>query len=246
MTNQASVQSIGARVAYDAWHSSQEVDSEVDTPWHHFIEKHISPAEDLAGRSVLEIGCGRGGFSCWLASQHPAPREVVAADFSEAALEMGRAFATKQRLRNITWKVADIQQIPFDSETFDTVISCETIEHVPNPRIAVHELARVLRKGGRLFLTTPNYFGPFGPYRIYRRVIGRRFTEVGQPINKFVMLPITRRWVKSAGLRIQVFDSDELCVPFPGGPPLTIRPRQGLRFIQKWFGLQSGIVAKKY
>ena len=159
---------------------------------------------------------------------------------------MGHAFASEQGLKNITWKVADIQCIPFESESFDTVISCETIEHVMNPRLAVSELARVLKRGGRLFLTTPNYFGPFGPYRIYRRLIGRRFTEVGQPINRFVMLPVTRHWVTTAGLRIQVIDSDDLWVPFPGRHPLTIRQSQRLHFIQKWFGLQSGIVAIKY
>lgn len=235
-----------ARIAYDAWHDSQEVDIDVNTPWHRFIRKHIDAMQDLADRRILEIGCGRGGFSCWLANQQPGPKEVVAADFSETAVAMGQAFASKLGLRNITWKVADIQCIPYETETFDTVISCETIEHVTNPRIAVRELARVLKRGGRLFLTTPNYFGPFGPYRIYRRVIGRRFTEVGQPINRFVMLPVTRHWVTTAGLRIQVVDSDDLWVPFPGRPPITIRPRQRLHFIQKWFGLQSGLVAIKY
>src|SRR5262249_27760351 len=82
----------------------------------------------------------------------------------------------------------------------DTVISCETIEHVPDPSRAVAELAQVLKPGGRLFLTTPNYFGPFGLYRAYLRLRRRRFTEVGQPINQLTLLPRTLRWIRRAGL----------------------------------------------
>jgi len=59
------------------------------------------------------------------------------------------------------------------------------------PRLAVSELARISRPGGRLILTTPNYFGPFGLYR--------RYTAAGPPINSFVMLPLTRRWVRQSG-----------------------------------------------
>ncbi|HAF25561.1 MAG TPA: hypothetical protein DCK93_22075 [Blastocatellia bacterium] len=244
MSNQGAAEPPTARTAYDAWHCSQEVDIDVNTPWHRFIKKYIHPAQDLADRRILEIGCGRGGFSCWLASQQPGPKEVVAADFSQAAVKMGRAFAVERGLSNITWKVADIQRIPFEAETFDTVISCETIEHVPDPRQAVQELARVLKPEGRLFLTTPNYLGVFGLYRIYRRLVGRRFTEIGQPINKLVLLPLTLEWVRRTKLKVEIVDSVELW-PFPMRPPRALRLPRILRSVRKWLGVQSFIVARK-
>ena len=49
--------------------------------------------------------------------------------------------------------VADVERLPFPSASFDVVMCCETLEHVPNPVSALNELARVCR--GRLFVTIP-------------------------------------------------------------------------------------------
>jgi ubiquinone/menaquinone biosynthesis C-methylase UbiE len=50
---------------------------------------------------------------------------------------------------------ADVQQIPFADESFDYVVSSEVIEHVIEPEKAIHEMCRVLKRGGYLALTTP-------------------------------------------------------------------------------------------
>jgi 2-polyprenyl-3-methyl-5-hydroxy-6-metoxy-1,4-benzoquinol methylase len=142
--------------AYESWHARYQVDG-ANTPWHELVKAHLAPARDLAGKRVLEIGCGRGGFACWLASQTQVPAEVIAIDFSITAVKMGETFAAQQGLSRITWQVGDIQAIAHDDESFDTVISCETIEHVPDPRCALRELARVLKPGGRLLLTAPSF-----------------------------------------------------------------------------------------
>src|SRR5262245_35294962 len=161
------------QAAYEAWHDRYPVDQEADALWHRLLKQQLGPVRDLANKRVLEIGCGRGGFACWLARQQPAPAEVVAADFAATAVDQGREHAAQLGLTNTTWQVADIQRLTHADASFDTVISCETIEHVPDPRQALRELARVLRPGGRLFLTTPNYLGTFGLYRIYLRLRGR-------------------------------------------------------------------------
>jgi ubiquinone/menaquinone biosynthesis C-methylase UbiE len=49
------------------------------------------------------------------------------------------------------------------------VVSCETIEHVPDVGSAVREMHRVTRPGGKLFLTTPNYANLTGLYDLYSR-----------------------------------------------------------------------------
>src|SRR5207248_1386422 len=157
-------------------------------PWHRLVLAHLDGARDLDGRRVLEVACGRGGFARALTSVSRSVDTLVAADFSETAVSRGRASsrATDAVLR---WVVADVQTLPHAGGVFDTVISCETIEHVPDPRAAIAEMARVLRPGGRLLLTSPNYLGPMGLYRAYLRVRGRPYTEVGQPINHLTMLP---------------------------------------------------------
>lgn len=54
---------------------------------------------------------------------------------------------------------ADAARLPFAADTFDLVISQETVEHVPDPFGAVREMARVLRRGGRLYLQVPFVLG---------------------------------------------------------------------------------------
>ena len=243
-TVRASQAIVTTQAAYEAWHEQHDGDN-IDTPWHQLVKSHLIPERDLAGKRVIEIGCGRGGFSCWLASQPARPNEIVAADFAVTAVEKGKALAASRGLTDVTWQVCDIQKIPYEDASFDTVISCETIEHVPNPRLAIRELARVLKPEGRLLLTTPNYLGPMGVYRSYLRLTGRKFTEEGQPINNFLLLPLTRSWLAQAGLRVRVVDSSGHYLLLPGRRPSEIAFLNRPRFLMRWFGHHSLIVAEK-
>lgn len=233
------------QAAYELWHSRYDVDSDTNTPWHKLIKTHLSPARDLLGKRVLEIGCGRGGFSCWLAEQPERAAQIVAADFAVTAVEKGQAFASERGISTITWQVCDIQNIPHDDASFDTVISCETVEHVPDPKLAIRELARVLKPGGRLLLTTPNYLGPMGLYRGYLRLTGRRFTEEGQPINNFLLLPVTRSWIVRSALHVKIVDSSGQYLLLPGRPPLDLPSFNTPKALMRWFGHHSLIVAEK-
>ena len=185
---------------------------------------------------------GRGELAAWIAS-HARPTLMVAADFSMSAVRLARqrlaSTAAAHRIRVIQ---ADAQVIALPSDSVDTAICCETIEHVPKPRAALRQLARVLRPGGRLFLTTPNYLGPIGAYRGYLRLTGRRFTEEGQPINHFLLAPLVRQWVRSTGLRIVASESTGHYLPFPGRPPILMVDRSRLL---SPFGLHALTVAEK-
>jgi 2-polyprenyl-3-methyl-5-hydroxy-6-metoxy-1,4-benzoquinol methylase len=234
-----------ARQAYEAWHLELTVDAENDTPWHKLLRTHLNNERDLLGKKVLEIGCGRGDFTCWLARQQLRPREIVAADFALTAVQKGRAFAASYGLSGVTWQVQDIQALGYPDASFDTVISCETIEHVPDPRQALCELARVLKPGGRLFLTTPNYLGVYGLYRMYLRLCGRRYTEAGQPINNLVLLPLTKIWVTSAGLHVTAVDAIGHYLLWPGHLPKELSLLNNPRWAMRWLGLHSIVVAEK-
>jgi 2-polyprenyl-6-hydroxyphenyl methylase/3-demethylubiquinone-9 3-methyltransferase len=230
------------RDLYDGWHARVADQAALETPWHRLVRESLSVARDLDGRRVLEIACGRGDFAAWCAA-HGRPRLFAAADFSMTAVRLARArVLTSAQAPRVSFVQADAQAIALAADSMDTVICCETIEHVPDPRGAVRELARVLRPGGRLFLTTPNYLGPLGGYRGYLRLTGRRFTEEGQPINHFLLAPLVRRWVRSAGLRLVRTASAGHYLPFPGRPPVLLIERS--RLLDP-FGLHALTVAEK-
>jgi SAM-dependent methyltransferase len=234
-----------ARTAYESWHLRvQSEHAKADRPWHDLLFRYLRE-RDLLGCRVLEIGCGRGELARHLADGKITPRLLVAADFAESAVRLGRGRAAAEHLDAIRWTVADMQHIPFRDGTFDTVISCETIEHVPVPLDALREVHRVLRPGGCFLMTTPNYFGPFGLYRVYLRLRGRRYTEGDQPICHFTLLPRSVLWARRAGFRVRAVDAIGHYVLRPGRLPSE---PDVLRRLERWLwpiGLHSIVVATR-
>ena len=90
---------------------------------------------------VLDLGCGTG-HSYELLS----PRETVGVDVDPGALA-GQPRETH---------VADMRQLPFTGGSFDSVVSIQSVEHVPDAEQVLAEVARVLRPGGRAIFVTPN------------------------------------------------------------------------------------------
>jgi SAM-dependent methyltransferase len=199
------------RNAYDVWHCEVGEPAERRAPWHDLVLAHLGGL--VEGADLLEIGCGDGSFAVELASR--GAKSVVAADFSPVAVELAGRVA-KQSGEAIETRVADVQDLSDFRGRFDIVVSCETIEHVPNPSVAVEQLANALKPGGRLFLTTPNYAGLLGIHRAYRRARGKPTDECGQPWNNVTLLPRTAVWVRRAGLAIDAVDGCGHYVPLPG------------------------------
>jgi SAM-dependent methyltransferase len=90
---------------------------------------------------VLDLGCGTG--HSW---SELLPRETVGVDVEAAALA-GQERETHQ---------ADMRSLPFPAASFDSVVSIQSIEHVPDAERVLAEVARVLRPGGRAVFVTPN------------------------------------------------------------------------------------------
>jgi SAM-dependent methyltransferase len=233
-----------SRDAYEGWHRNVEADTaDAGSPWHELVVSQIAPA--LFERSrVLEIGCGRGEFVRRLIGTIGTPRLLMAADFAGSAVQLGRRRLEQSSGRRVCWSVASIQDIPVADGTFDLVISCETIEHVVDPVRAMREIHRVLRPGGTLLLTTPNYLGPMGLYRMYLRAVGRRYTEGGQPICHFTSLPRTMAWLHRAGLRVRRVEARGHYLLLPGRRPLEMSRLERFRWL-RWFALHSLVVAEK-
>jgi ubiquinone/menaquinone biosynthesis C-methylase UbiE len=205
---------------YDLWHVSRHEGRDSNVPravaaWHRMTERRLG---DVAGRDVLEIGCGRGAFARLLAERGA---HVTAADFSPAAVEL--TAETLADFPDCRALVADVEAIPFGDGAFDLVISQETLEHVPQPRQGLAELVRVTKPGGRLIVTTPNYLSPIGLYRLGKWLTRGHFSEMGQPINNVLFTFQRVRWLKHLGCQIEAVDGDVYLLPLARGKTLNLR-----------------------
>ena len=105
------------------------------------------------GQRVLDVASGAGLGLALLERSGAWP---VGVDYSAHALA-----DVRERQPSTPLVRADATRLPFADESFDLVVSFETIEHVADACALVHAIRRVLRPGGRLVLSTPNRaFGP--------------------------------------------------------------------------------------
>ncbi len=130
-------------------------------------------ARDRARGRVLDVACGTGYGTALLGA--------TGVDLSVAALRYARR-------RTDRLVAADALRLPF-GRAFDTVVSFETLEHVPDAARFVAECARVLRPGGTFLVSTPNreLWSPRSPrplQKFHVREFNRReFLEVLRPFN---------------------------------------------------------------
>jgi SAM-dependent methyltransferase len=152
------------------------------------LQEHLARyrfARGLARGRVLDVACGTGYGTALLGA--------VGVDLSLAALRQARRRAPRL-------VAADALRLPFD-RAFDTVVSFETIEHVPDAARFVAECSRVLHPGGRFIVSTPNreLWSPRSPrplQKFHVREFNRReFLGVLRPfrVQLFGQLQLDRR-----------------------------------------------------
>jgi len=102
---------------------------------------------------LLEAGCGTGRMTA-IFSQKVA--RLVSVDFSLESLRVCRRKLEAAGIENVDLIQADVCALPFETERFDRVVSCQVLEHLPTPESRarmIAELARVVKSGGRVVLS---------------------------------------------------------------------------------------------
>jgi ubiquinone/menaquinone biosynthesis C-methylase UbiE len=112
------------------------------------LEAKVSP-----GANILDIGCGTGHLAGELMQRGYTAWGV---DLSEGMVEYARQHYNPDRFR-----VGDIERIPFPDNTFDAVMCLGVMEYLEKDELALREMWRVLKPGGRAVITTPNILCPF-------------------------------------------------------------------------------------
>ena len=120
-----------------------------------------------AGSTVLEAGCGVGAQTVTLAQQSPGA-QITSIDLSIESLEQAEARITVAGARNVTFRQADIFNLPFSPNSFDHVFVCFVLEHLPDPAGALAHLQTVLKPGGTITVIEGDhgsaYFHPYSQH----------------------------------------------------------------------------------
>jgi ubiquinone/menaquinone biosynthesis C-methylase UbiE len=223
---------VSLRTEYDVWHDrvfkGDPGHEDASSPWYRLVREQIGA---VAGLRILEVACGRGGFSNELAL---AGACVTGCDFSFVAVSVAeKKVRAADRRPPVTFIQGDAQNLPFANDSFDLVISCETIEHLPDVPRALREMRRVSRPGAKLFLTTPNYANFMGLYEIYSWFRHPRRKD-DQPFDRRQWFPQIRKFVRGAGWTIIRTDGTVHQFPIrPGRNPI------------RWKGLESNRTVRK-
>lgn len=119
----------------------------LERPMEHMFSRYRERIMDeIAGKTVLEAGVGTGKNI----PLYPDDIDVTAIDFSEKMIEMAKKRSQNQE--NIHLQVMDIENMDFQDDTFDTVITSCVFCSVPDPIQGFREIRRVCRKGGKILM----------------------------------------------------------------------------------------------
>jgi SAM-dependent methyltransferase len=116
------------------------------------------------GMTVLEVGCGSGAYTTFVARAVGPQGQVCALDIQAAMLrQLGKKLSRPEHrdIRNVKLYERSAYDLPFDDETFDVVYMVTVLPEIPDPGRALSEARRVLKAGGKLavseFLPDPDY-----------------------------------------------------------------------------------------
>ncbi|WP_151703992.1 bifunctional 2-polyprenyl-6-hydroxyphenol methylase/3-demethylubiquinol 3-O-methyltransferase UbiG [Nitrincola alkalilacustris] len=161
-----------------------------------FIDR-IAP---LAGKRVLDVGCGGGILSESMAARGAS---VMGIDMGEAPLKVARLHGLESGIQVDYQRITVEELASTHAGTFDIVTCMEMIEHVPDPSSIIRACSELVKPGGHLFLSTLNrnpksyLFAILGAERILKLV-----PQGTHDFNKFIKPAELAEWVRSSGLSI--------------------------------------------
>jgi SAM-dependent methyltransferase len=113
-------------------------------------------------RRVIELGCGSGDglFDVYDVCSDIEGIHWFGLDLNYPQICAGQRRShfrvNERKMTPINFLTADLFRLPLAGESMDMVLCCEVVEHLPDPKIAFAEMARILKPGGYAFITTPN------------------------------------------------------------------------------------------
>jgi ubiquinone/menaquinone biosynthesis C-methylase UbiE len=164
---------------------------------------------DLSGcRNILDVGSGAGQIARHLVKYSDDEASITCFDLSPEMLRRAR-----QRMKSDRPKyfAADLSTLPFADGSFDCVTCGYVLEHLPDPRTGLAELARVMTPGGRMLLLTTedNFSGAWTSFLWYCRTYNRRellktCDEVGLRLKSELWFTRMHRVFRAGGICVEL------------------------------------------
>jgi ubiquinone/menaquinone biosynthesis C-methylase UbiE len=125
--------------------------------WRVSYLRRLAAADALGGPGapLVDVGVGGSGYTVIEAAR--AGRRAIGCDLSLTGLLSARRFAEAAGVADSTYFVCcSAERLPLETASFDVALAIAVLEHVPDDDAAIAELARVLRQGGRAWITAPH------------------------------------------------------------------------------------------
>jgi len=121
--------------------------------YHEHLNRYLFACQFSKNKTVLDCACGTG-YGSFLLSQYGKATNVTGVDISKETIKYANHHYS---LPNIKYLIDNVESLNYlKPNSFDQIISFETIEHINNPSIAVENFKKVLAKNGLLIISTPN------------------------------------------------------------------------------------------
>jgi cyclopropane-fatty-acyl-phospholipid synthase len=141
---------LGRRLKYSGCYYPQGNES-LDQAEEAMLALYVERGRIADGQEILELGCGWGSFSLYMAERFPGSR-ITGVSNSRTQKEFIDAEARKRGLANLTIITCDMNTFDIDEGRFDRVVSIEMFEHMKNYQALMAGISRWLRPGGLLFV----------------------------------------------------------------------------------------------
>ncbi len=168
--------------------------------------KRLVAAARLTGKErVLDVATGPGYIAEAFAR---AAREVIGVDLTAAMLAIAKERTKERGIKNVSFRIAEVQHLPFEKEEFDVVVSRLALHHMQNPVQVVREMARVCRLEGTVLVEDIH-----GSEHPDRAAYQDRWEKLRDP-SHVRTLPISEhlRLFREAGLETDhIFTFQDLC-----------------------------------
>ena len=142
-----------SRLAHKWWDKTSEF-----KPLHDIIPLrlgYIDGHAELAGKTVLDVGCG-GGILAESMAKHGAA-EVTGIDMAEKSLKIAKLHALEENVNNISYRHIRVEELAAEMpHSFDVVTCMELLEHVPDPAAIIAACAQLVKPDGMVFFSTIN------------------------------------------------------------------------------------------